>query len=637
MKDKKPSIVKEEFLKDLAEEIRLSTFETIRKAGSGHLGSCSSSAELLTALYFGGILRYDPANPEEPSRDRVYLRGHLGPLRYKIFSLLGWIKETELKEYRSFGSRLKGHESMDHTPGVDLTPSGSLGMVLSYAVGSAISTGNLGLPSRHYAFIGDGEEQEGNISEAARHAASLGLENLITIIDRNEKQLSNPTAKVDSKADLRKIWEGYGWRVLSVKDGHSIPEVLLAYQEAAKQKFPTLIIASTEKGRGLGGNKEHYSGYHTIGSCSDKGVIDSAIALGRKSVFLERSPKEVSRFVPKVLRGAVSPNQRYQFNMKVNPKNNLNPDNSQIDYIHDLIRFVEDKKIPFYFLTPDLLPQPTVELLGLNKLKGFMDVGIREQHAIAMAHGISKTEPNARILMNFFDAFLYRGSDQLNAAAQGRSNLVMLSELSGLMQGKNGSTHQSSGQSAVPIFMPGVTFFEPADVQDLYNVLNESFSMNNGPTIIRSHRGNIFPLKRRKGDENCTSNYVVYDSENPQITLAGSGFLVGNMVRAVRELEAERGILARVINIVSPQRLGSKFNREVVDDRPLLIFYNGNPKMLTSLISQSILEGSPRCIPSTIISRGFFIGETGSVEDLVKHFGLDSESIKVEVLKNYGG
>jgi transketolase len=118
---------------------------------------------------------------------------------------------------------------MYKVPGVDITPSGSLGMLLSYGVGSAIESKNKGQKNNIIVFLGDGEEQEGNVSEAARHAASLGLENLICIIDKNGKQLSRPTKESDSKSDLETVWRGYGWNVEIIKDGHNINEILTVY------------------------------------------------------------------------------------------------------------------------------------------------------------------------------------------------------------------------------------------------------------------------------------------------------------------------------------------------------------------------------------------------------------------------
>jgi transketolase len=207
-------------LEVVCNEVCRLAFETVLDAQSGHIGGPSSSTELMVCLYFGGILRFDPANPRNPYRDRVLVRGHLGPLRYSLFSLLGWIDKNELGTYRTLGSRLQGHEAMELCPGVDITPSGSLGMLLSYGAGAAVALRNRGFQSTTYVFLGDGEEQEGNVSEAARHAVSLDLTNLVCIMDQNCKQLSRPTSDVD-RADIRKVWEGYGWDVKEVRNGHS--------------------------------------------------------------------------------------------------------------------------------------------------------------------------------------------------------------------------------------------------------------------------------------------------------------------------------------------------------------------------------------------------------------------------------
>lgn len=192
-----------QLLETIVDWVRSMLFQVILHANSGHLGGSSSSTELMVALYFGGILKYDPKNPRDPNRDRVLVRGHLGPLRYSIFNLLGWVKEEELLTYRCLGSRLQGHESMESLPGVDITPSGMLGMGLSFGVGSAIALKEKGSSAITWVFLGDGEEQEGNVSEAARHAASIGLTNVVGIIDRNLKQLSQSTSNVDGASNLK--------------------------------------------------------------------------------------------------------------------------------------------------------------------------------------------------------------------------------------------------------------------------------------------------------------------------------------------------------------------------------------------------------------------------------------------------
>ncbi len=618
---------KTKILEELAENIRRSTFSTIYHAGSGHLGACSSSSELMTALYFGGVMNYDPDNPQSPTRDRVYVRGHVGPLRYKIFSLLNWIDEKELQQYRRIGSRLKGHESMHHMPGVDMTPSGSLGMLLSYAAGAGIATKDQRLLSKHIVFLGDGEEQEGNVSEAARHIAKLNLDNVICILDSNKKQLSRSTEDVDGHSNISKIWDGYGWEVREIKDGHDINEILDAYKWAFSGNQPRFLVANTIKGKELEGCTEHYSGFHTIGACKNKEIVLKEFLDYKQKTNLGEFRENHSLNFP---RGNPSQdsldfqNREYPIEVKTNSETSDSFDSAQIQYLKGFSEINRDLGIPFYFITPDLIRKDVVEKFELDKMSKYLDVGIREQHALALAHGISQTNPNARIMLNCFDAFLLRSADQLNAAAQGKSRFILLSDVSGLTQGKNGSTHQSVCQPAVPLMMPGIEFFEPGDVRDMFNILNYSLSKNPGIIYIRlpKIRTNLLPVE----DDNRTLDYyLVKETENPDITLVGSSFITGSLLGAAERLEQE-GIKSRLINVVSPKKLDQGFVNLVENNKPLLVAYNGNPSVLQSAVSESILKvNSVR--PSYIRGHGFMDGDTGSVEELLEAYKLDPKGL----------
>lgn len=273
----------------ICHEVRRRVLKTILSAGSGHIGGSLSSLELMVTLYFGGILRFDPSNPQHPYRDRVLVRGHLGPLRYSLFSILGWVTEEELATYRSLGSRLQGHESMEHIPGVDITPSGMLGMLLSYGIGSAIALKEQRIPVTVWVFLGDGEEQEGSVSEAARYASNIHLTNLVCVMDRNKKQLSQPTSEVDGGADVATIWKGYGWSVCQIRDGHSIVEILRVLRKDRATDRPTLFIANTIKSKGLKGAEEHPSGYHTISTCPKSYIVEE---IAKEEKFLESVTSE---------------------------------------------------------------------------------------------------------------------------------------------------------------------------------------------------------------------------------------------------------------------------------------------------------------------------------------------------------
>lgn len=272
-------------LKGISKYVRTIALDTIMAAENGHIGGNMSSVELLTTLYFGGQFNFDINDSKNENRDRVLIRGHEGPLRYTIFSLLGYLEPEELKTYRSFGSRLQGHEDMFITPGVDITPSGSLGMLLSYGVGACIANKDKNNNSRTIVFLGDGEEQEGNISEAARHAAKLNLDNLICILDKNKKQLSGPTVNSDGNTDIKKVWEGYGWDVIEIKNGNDINQIYETYDKLQNISKPTMIIANTVKDLGVKEAEKHFSGYHTLSSVSNKDVVVDSLKEMKKELI----------------------------------------------------------------------------------------------------------------------------------------------------------------------------------------------------------------------------------------------------------------------------------------------------------------------------------------------------------------
>ena len=468
-------------LKFIAQYVRTTALDTIMKADNGHIGGNMSSVELLTTLYFGGQFNFDPDNDKNENRDRVLIRGHEGTLRYTVLSLVGYIDPKELDTYRSLGSRLQGHEDMHITPGVDITPSGSLGMLLSYGVGSCVANKDKGLNSKTIVFLGDGEEQEGNISEAARHATTLGLDNLICILDKNKKQLSGPTSNSDGNTDIKKVWEGYGWDVIEIKDGNSIEEIYNVYERLHNIKKPTMIIANTIKGFGVQGAKEHFSGYHTLSSVSDKNLVKESLQemkkmLEIKKISFERvsldAKKMVSRpLTPELTKKAVSTSL---FDIRTD-SSGINLEVAEDNYIKELRNRIINAKIKpdFYFITPDLLRTDQAEAIGFSGFANYMNIGIREQHAIAMSHGISTENPNARIYVCYGDAFAYRSLDQINSAATGGSNIMIVAEPPGIFQGKNGKTHQSVGQPMGIMSIPEVNFYEPADSIDLYNVFSD--------------------------------------------------------------------------------------------------------------------------------------------------------------------
>ena len=637
---------KVEVLEVISADVRRSVFETIYNANSGHLGGNSSSVELMVALYFGGVLNYNPENDKDPDRDVVLVRGHEGPLRYKIFSLIGYLPEEDLRHYRQLGANLQGHEDMKLTPGVDITPSGSLGMVLSYGAGAALTFKTEGKPNRVVVFLGDGEEQEGNVSEAARHIATQGLDNIVCILDQNSKQLSRRTADSDGASDIEQIWQGYGWDTIHINNGHDISEILDVYQRVFSQQDrerPVLIVAHTIKGKGLPGVEDHFSGAHTIGAFRNHdGVLHAISEQGSLIKQHDQTPERIrhiaSSLTPiKIKETRPTTIKDQLIHIEIPDDVPLSLEGAQIPYFHRLTEIINNNPNSpnYYILTPDFVLEPLVDIFKLKQLGTYVDTGIREQHNLAMAHGISTTDPSARVVIFYGDAFIYRAMDQLNAGAQGGSKAILFSERAGICQGKNGSTHQTVGQPGAILTNPHVIFKEPGDVRDLYNVLNWHFSENAGWVYLRTHSKKTPFLERDNRDLNNLDFFVTHDTDQePDLVLVGSGLTVHNSIDAARRLEMEYNIHSRVINVVDPNGLCNGFGQHIVEGAPVFTVYNGNPNVLQMPVCKAIVENPDSPRPSYVVGHGFNIGTSGSVEKLERYYQLDSEGITNLVLKN---
>lgn len=635
-------------LRIIADFVRKDVFEIIEKAQNGHIGGSSSSVELLTAMYFGGQFNFAPDNPEHPDRDRVLIRGHEGPVRYPIFSLLGYIDREELWTYRRLGSRLQGHEDMHETPGVDITPSGSLGMLLSYGVGASVAAKEKNKNNRTIVFLGDGEEQEGNVSEAARHASSIGLDNIICIIDKNTKQLSRPTAESDGGANLGEIWHGYGWDVLEIENGHDLKEIMDTYEKLQTLIKPTVVIANTVKGFGVEGSEEHFSGYHTLSAMADRSLLSKAIeGLGVK-LGEKVSADSIQRLGRALVRSPDSarsePNVSAEvFDIRYKDSGLVNMEEGQSQYFSELAARIKrtTDAAPLYVITPDLLRTDVVAEIGFDSfVTKYLDTGLREQHAVAMAHGISTYDPNARIYMCYGDAFLFRAADQMNAAATGGSSMLIAGENAGLFQGQNGKTHQSIGQTGALMQIPEATVLEPADAHDLFNVFSDTFLSNNSFTYVRLHRGDMNILERDQKDLRNTDAYAVHKPEKvAKLVIAASGFMVESAVKAAKDIEIEHGLPTLVINVVNQKTLADSLPDLLDNDAPILTVYNGNPRTLQANVSAAILGSPDIPRPRFVAGHGFEGGTSGSVADLIRYYRIDAAGIKdlmLESLAKYG-
>lgn len=238
-------------LRRICNQIRRDTVRSIYRAGSGHPGSSLSAVEIMATLYFTDVFHCDPAQPHALGRDRFVLsKGHAAPAYYSILAHKGYFSVDLLDTLRCVGSPLQGHPNLEKLPCLDCAV-GSLGQGLSIANGMALALKRRHENAEVFCLIGDGEQQEGQIWEAAAFSAQHHLDNVCLIVDCNGLQLVDSLLSIKDMAPLDKKWQSFGWHVLTV-DGHDTDALYTAYAAAkAYREKPTVILAKTIKGKGV--------------------------------------------------------------------------------------------------------------------------------------------------------------------------------------------------------------------------------------------------------------------------------------------------------------------------------------------------------------------------------------------------
>ena len=240
----------DEQLTEAAKRARRNIVEMIYAGGSGHPGGSLSAVEILAALFLR-VMRHDPERPDWPERDRFVLsKAHAVPVLYAFLAEAGYISDEELSSFRHLNSRLQGHSKMNSVPGVEMS-GGSLGQGLSFSVGQALAGRLDGRDYRVYCLLGDGEQDEGQVWEAAMSAAHYGLGNVTAIVDRNGVQNDGYVNDIMRQEPLADKWRAFGWDVQEV-DGHDQRAVVEALELARSvADRPSVVIAKTVKGKGV--------------------------------------------------------------------------------------------------------------------------------------------------------------------------------------------------------------------------------------------------------------------------------------------------------------------------------------------------------------------------------------------------
>ena len=242
-------------LQDFTQQVRRDILRMVHAVNSGHPGGSLGCAEFFTVLY-QEVLEYSTDFSMDGENENLFFlsNGHISPVFYSVLARSGFFPVEELATFRKMNTRLQGHPTThEGLPGIRIA-SGSLGQGMSVAIGAAEAKKLNGDSKIIYTLHGDGELQEGQVWESAMYASGKKIDNLISTIDVNGKQIDGATDDVLPMGSIRAKFEAFGWDVLDVKKGNDIEAIIAGLAEAKSRTGkgkPVCILLHTEMGNGI--------------------------------------------------------------------------------------------------------------------------------------------------------------------------------------------------------------------------------------------------------------------------------------------------------------------------------------------------------------------------------------------------
>jgi transketolase len=531
----------------LAREIRATALRLSTRAGSGHPTSSLSAADLMTVLFFGGNLRYDPDRPDHPNNDRlIFSKGHASPLFYALWALAGRVTPEEMETYRQFGSRLEGHPTPRFPHAEAAT--GSLGQGLAIGMGMALNAQRLDhLDYRTYVLLGDSEMAEGSQWEALQLAAHYQLDQLVGILDVNRLGQSGPTMLGhDVDAYERRI-KAFGWETISI-DGHDLTEIANAYERARHTRGrPTMIIARTIKGKGvkLLEDAEDWHGKPLDEDQLRQALIDLGPAADPVPAGILASPEDRQ---PTLRVPQESKVPDYPIGEKVA---------TRTAYGQALQRLA-----PAYpevvALDAEVSNSTKSELIQESAPERFFEMFIAEQAMVGAAQGLAA---RGRIpCISTFAAFFTRAFDQIRMSQYSDANIKFAGSHAGVSIGEDGPSQMGLEDIALFRSLPTAVVLHPADALSTERLV-ESALRHEGPVYLRTLRQKVPTLYARDEPFPIGGCKILRQSEDDVATIVAAGATLHEAL-AAHDALAQAGHQVRVIDLYCIQPVDRDTLRE---------------------------------------------------------------------------
>ncbi len=659
----KPSIAD---LQAAARDMRAYSLVAIHAAGTGHPGGSLSVMDFTAALFLHEM-NLQAEDPKWCSRDRViYSGGHKAPALYVGMAAAGYYDMDSVVTLRKCGSPFQGHPHCLKLSGVEVS-TGSLGQGLGVGVGQALSLRLDGCSARVYVVMGDGEQQEGSVWEAAMSAGHYKLDNLCAFIDKNRLQIDGLVEDVMDIEPIVEKYRSFGWHTIEI-DGHDMGQILDAFAEArATKDKPTAIIGNTSKGKGVS-FMEDVAGWHGMAT-KDREQLDAALAeiaspvvtkekvdelLAVADNWMQKVETEIDSTHAKVFAAKKS----YWWNADDNMQVKMDP--TRMGFGRALKRIGDDERI--CTLHADISKSICItdfEADNPERLNRVFSVGIAEQNMMQVAAGLA-LDGKIPITGTYGVFASGRAWDQIRTTiCYGNLNVKIAGAHGGISVGQDGATHQALEEISLMYVLPNMHLEVPCDSLETDRGTEAMVLGVNGPGYIRYAReatpvvtnastpykfgvANIIRFRSEKPEFIDAFEHTLasdYKDEGESVAIIACGPMVPEAMRAAWMLKAEKGIEARVVNVHTVKPIDKAAIIAAAEEIGTIVTaeehqVGGFGNIVAGIAATRTKFDKPLRIGQIGVADTF--GESGQPWELMKMFKLTAEDIAAAAMRLLG-
>jgi transketolase len=641
-----------EELRNSANLMRGYDLVALHAAGSGHAGGTLSIMDITAALYLK-IANHDARNPNWPDRDRIiWSTGHKAPSLYLGLAFAGFCAVDDVVTLRKLSSPFQGHPHWLKLPGVEVS-TGSLGQGLSIAVGMALAARLDEKEHKIFCIMGDGEQQEGQIWEAAMEAGHYQLDNVIGIIDCNRLQIDGAVKDVMAVEPLAAKYGSFGWEVLRI-DGHNMDQIVDALQQArAVRGRPVVILADTVKGKGVSFMQDQ-AGWHgkvpnhdeLVKGLTELGLLEKIPVpslLQKANAYQTEVDRRLAAKLPRFTRD-------YWWNAGAEMKVKMEP--TRKGFGQSLAANGDDERIVCLGL--DISGSITISDFYAGKperKKRWINMGIAEQSATSAAAGLAR-EGKLPVMGTYATFAAARNLDQIRTSVcYGNFNVMIAGAHGGVSVGPDGATHQALEDLFATTGLPNMSVVVPCDIVETRKATDYLLLQHRGPKYIRFAReatpivtgantpfvfgkANVVRLRAEKPNFLDAFETVLahsYKNEDEDVSIVACGPMVPEAMRAACILKKEFGYETRVLNVHTLKPIDSDAIIRAARETGLIVTAEEHQigalawRVSGLLTEASQLYGVPVITGAIGVQDRF--GDSGAPWELIKEFELSAEHI----------